>query len=222
MRDRRSQTADTVQTLAVAALVVAAVVGTGYAIQRLVLRSPSNGELVAARIEGALLRYRYLTSVVHVEGEPARRAECLEGWEPGRHGRPGGRGARVLFSDGERLILGARRVVRLTPGSRASRLPPTTEVKLAGCARSLTNHIYARLVTPHTRSRAVLRSFHRRPALILRARTKRDRFVIYVDPESLLPFAIFVKAPRASAWSSLKPVRLTPERKRSFRARFDG
>jgi hypothetical protein len=219
---RAGRMAAAAQTVGIAVLVAAVVVGVAYGAQRVVLRSPAHGELLAARIEGALIRYRYVKSVVHVTGEPARTAECLEGWEPGRNGRPSGRGARILFSDGERLILGARRVMRIAPGARPSRLPPTTEVKLAGCARSLTNHIYTRLVTQGKPMRAAPATFAGRPAYKLRVKTRRDRFVLYVDAKTLAPRGLSAKARHAGGWSTITTVRLTTRLQRDFRKRFDG
>lgn len=218
---RGGRTAALVQTVAVAILVAGTVVGVAYGAQRLVLRSPAQGEKLAARVEGALLRYRYVKTVVHIDGEPARTAECMEGWEPGTKGRPSGRGARVLFSDGERLILGARRVMRITPGDLPSRLPPTTEVKLAGCTRALTNHIYARLISPH-RMQAKQTILFGRPAYVLSAKTKRDRFTLYVDAETLGPRAMRVEARHATGYSEIYPMRLTPKLQRDFRERFNG
>src|SRR5437868_4817623 len=133
-------------TLAVAFAVAAVVVGAGYGLERGVLRSPPDGELIAADIQGNVAQFRYVTSEVHVSGAPTVRGECLEGWEPGTKGRPAGRGARVAFSDGERLIVGDRRIARIQPSRRPSGLAPVVEIQLAGCGRLLTNHISAHLV----------------------------------------------------------------------------
>lgn len=218
----RHRTAAAVQTGIVALLVAAAVVGAGYGGQRLLLRPPTQGELTAARVAGALLRYRYVRSIIRIAGEPVRRAECLEGWEPKRSGRPGGRGARVLFSDGERLLLGDRRVLRLTPSRRPARMSPIAEVELAGCARSLTNHIYARLVA-NRRTHAVPADFQGHDALSLHVRTKRDQFDVFVDPHSLAPLGLRVETAHAVGWSVVEPVRpLTPALKQDFLRRFDG
>jgi hypothetical protein len=219
---RAGRTAALAQTVAIAMLVAGAVIAVAYGAQRVVLRSPAEGELLAAKVEGALLRYRYVKSVVHIEGEPTRTAECLEGWEPGRNGRPSGRGARILFSDGERLILGARRVMRIKPGDRPSRLPPTTEVKLAGCTRSLTNHIYTRLVTQGRPMRAERTTFSGRAAYVLRVKTRRDRFTLYVDAETLGPRGLSAETRHAEGFSEIYPMRLTPAIQRDFRKRFDG
>lgn len=222
MRDRPGgRTAATFRTVTIALLVVGVVAAAGYGLQRALLRSPPQGELVAADIEGMLLQHRYITSVVHIPGVPTRRAECLEGWQPGRNGRPAGRGARIIFSDGERLILGARHIARITPPSHPTRLRPIVEVQLAGCGRSLTNFIYNRLLGSR-RSKAEPGRFRGRPALFIHVRTRRDRFDLYVDPETLSPLGIKVETERLTAWSTLEPVRLTPELKQDFERRFDG
>jgi hypothetical protein len=209
-----------VQTLAVAVVVSAAVAGAGWAAQRAILRSPTAPELAAARIEGALLRYRYVRSEIHVDDEVVRRAECLEGWEPRRPGRPAGRGARVAFADGERLIMGDRRIIRVERATHPTRLPPVAEVQLAGCARALTNHIYSHLSFQRTPARKA--TFLGRDALSLRIRTPRTRFMLYVDAATLEPFGLRLRSRGIEAWSSVRPVKLTPPLKQAFLARFDG
>jgi hypothetical protein len=210
-----------VQTLAVAVAVSAAVAGASWAAQRAILRSPTDAELVAARIEGALLRYRYVRSEIHVDGEPVRRAECLEGWERRTPHRPAGRGARVAFADGERLIMGDRRIIRIARAAHPTGLPPVAEVQLAGCARALTNHIYSHLVSTR-RIHARVARFRGRAALSLRVRTPRTRFTLYVDRVTLEPVGLKVRSRGIEAWSAVQPVKLTPQRKRAFLARFDG
>ena len=222
MRANRSRRpAAVAQTLAVALAVSAVVVGASYGVQRGLLRTPSRGELVAARIEAVLLRYHYVRSTVHVDGEPTRTAECLEGWEPGSNGRPAGRGARVLFSDGERVILGDRRVLTLTYGSGASKLSdqPIALVQLAGCARSLTNRVYGHLVSAH-RARAAKTLFRGRPALYVHIRTSRDVFDVLVDPKTLVPIGMRLGIDGIEAWSTWQPTPITTALKASFLRRF--
>ncbi len=211
------------QTFAVALAVSGFVVGAAYGVQRALLRPPTHGELVAARIEAVLLRYHYVQSTVHVDGEPTRTAECLEGWEPGTNGRPAGRGARVLFSDGERVILGDRRVLTLTYGTGASKLSyqPIALVQLAGCARSLTNRVYGHLVGTH-RAHAAPTLFHGRHALYVHIRTSRDIFDLIVDPHTLVPIGMRLGIDGIEAWSIWQPVKITPARKDSFLRRFSG
>jgi len=213
--------ASVAQTVAIALLVTAVVVGAAYGAQRIVLRTPKKGELLAARVEGALLRYRYMTSVVHVAGEPVRRGECLEGWEPGKHGRPAGRGARVSFSDGERLILGDRRVARIVGADNPTRLPPIAEIQLAGCPRSLTNHVYARLVG-QPRTQALQTRFAGHKALVMHVPGRRSTFDLYVDAHTLKPLGLQVKSRGVTGWSVVTPQTLTTALKQDFLERFDG
>jgi hypothetical protein len=216
-RSRRAAAA--AQTLAVALALSAVVVGASYGVQRGLLRAPTHGELVAARIEAVLLRYHFIHSTIHVAGEPVRTSMCLEGWEPGVKGRPAGRGARVLFSDGERLILGDRRVSTITGAANPTRLPPIAEIQLAGCARSMTNHVYGRLIGSH-RTHAAATSFHGLPALYLHVHTRRDIFDLVVDRRTLVPIGVRLGVNGIEAWSSIRPVRLTPARKRAFMRSF--
>jgi hypothetical protein len=213
--------ASVAQTVAIALLVTAFVVGAAYGAQRAVLRTPKKGELRAARLEGALLRYRYMTSVVHVAGEPVRHAECLEGWEPGANGRPAGRGARVIFSDGERLILGDRRVARIEGAANPTRLPPIAEVQLAGCPRSLTNHVYGRLVG-RPRTQALPTHFAGHEALQMHVPGRRSTFDLYVDAHTLQPLGLQVKSRGVTGWSVVRPQKLTTALKHAFLERFDG
>jgi hypothetical protein len=211
-----------VTTLAVAVVVAAVVVGAGYGLERSVLRAPTRGELVAAEVQGNVAQYRYITSEVHISGSPTVRGECLEGWQHRARGRPAGRGARVAFSDGERLIVGDRRILRLEPSKHPSRLAPVAEIELAGCGRLLTNHISAHLVGGH-RVYAVPATFRGMPVMKLHVRTLRTRFDLYAGRgyKKWIPVAIRVTTSRGDGWSLLKPVMLTPERKRAFVARFN-
>lgn len=222
MRARPRPWTAAAQTVVVALLVAAAVAAAGYGWQKVTLRAPSASDLAAARIEFALLHYRYVRSTVHVTGEPTRTAECLEGWEPGANGRPAGQGARVLFSDGERVILGDRRVARLTKPKHPTSLAPVAEVELAGCTRLLSNHIAAKLVS-HVRPQAVATTFDGKPVLSVHVRTRRGRFDLYVDRTSLVPVGVRVERNGTTGWSLLTPVRpLTTSMKRGFLRRFDG
>ena len=213
--------ATAVRTITIALLVAAAVCGAGFGLQRLALVQPSRGELIAAKSVGVLIRYRYITSEIRVAGEPVRRAECLQGWQPGQNGRPQGRGARVVFSDGERLILGDRKVVRLQRASRPTHMPPIAEVELAGCTRPITNHLYNKLVDGR-RPRAEATTFDGAPALHMRIRSLRTQLDVYVYSHSLQPLGMRVEAHGAVGWSRLETVPLTPAVKRQFLRRFDG
>lgn len=209
------------RTVAIALLVAAAVCGAGFALQRLALVQPARGHLIAAKSVGVLIRYRYITSEIRVAGEPVRRAECLQGWQASRSGRPRGRGARVIFSDGERLILGDRKVVRLERAARPTHMPPIAEVELAGCTRPITKYLYNGLVDGR-RPRADAATFDGAPALHMRLRSLRTHMDVYVHPHSLRPLGMRVKSGGVVGWSRVKVVPLTPAGKRHFLRRFGG
>ena len=154
-------------------------------------------------------------------GEPVRRAECLQGWRPNRNGHPTGRGASVLFSDGERLVFGNSNVVRLKPSSRPIRLPPIAEVELAGCTRPISNRLYAKLIDG-TRPRAEATTFEGAAALHMHILTLRTRMDVYVDPNTLRPLGMRVEANGVVGWSRLRAVTLTTAIQQRFLRRFSG
>jgi hypothetical protein len=222
-RLRRRPAAAVGTTVAIAMLVALAVTGAGYGAQRLLLRTPPHSELVAAHAVGELPRFRYNRAVVTIAGGTTRRAECLEGWEiiPGRRQHVVGRGAEVLFSDGERLRLGAHRVIVVRPGRDRSLLPPVAELELAGCGHVLSNYINAKLTGEH-RVYGVATTFAGRSAYRFHLRTLRTRFDVYVDRETLRALAVHLETRYARAWSRVRQVRLTPALKQSFLRRFVG
>ena len=210
-------------TIGIALAVAGLVAGAGYGLQRGVLRAPTAGERAAADIDGWIAQYRYVTSEIHLAGKPVVHGECLEEWVRRTRGRPAGRGARVAFSTGERLVVGDRRISRVRSAASSLGLAPVAEVELAGCGRALTNHIYGRLVGSRRISAApaVFRGEH---VLRVHVRTKRGRFDLFVrrTHRRYEPAGIRVTTPQGNGWSVLRPVLLTPARKRVFNARFDG
>jgi hypothetical protein len=202
-------------------LVAGVVLAAGYGAQRVALRPPTQGERLTARSVGVLLRYRYVESELRVGSAAPVKARCLQGWVPGKNGRPAGRGARLLFSDGERLLSGDRRIVRLSQGAVDRPLPPVAELQLAGCPRPLTDHLSARLIGGN-RARAVPTTFAGKPALRMHVRTRRTRFDLYVDRHTLLPLGLRVVARGVVGWSHVRPLKLTPAEKRRFLEAFNG
>jgi hypothetical protein len=209
------------EAVVIALAIAGTAVGAGYGLQRAALREPPRSERLAARIEGRLLQFRYVRSTIHIPGEPPRRAECLEGWLPRKDGRPAGRGAKILFADGEKLLLGDRKAVRLAPAPRPVLIPPIAEVQLAGCGRALTNHIYGRLVGIR-RIAARKATFLGKPARSLGVHTRRTRFWLYADLKTLFPVGLRVEARGTTAWSRVRQVKLTPELRQDFNRKFDG
>lgn len=222
-RLRRRPAAAAGTTVAIALLVALCVTAAGYGAQRLLLRTPPHGELVAAHAVGELPRFRYTHSVIEITGARPRRAECLEGWEviPGRRRRVVGRGAEVLFSDGERLRVGAHRVIVVRRGRDRSLLPPVAELELAGCGRVLANYVYGKLSGQH-RTYAVETTLDGSPVYRIHIRTKRTRFDVFLDRHTLRAVAVHLETRYTTAGSTIRQVRLTPELKRSFLRRFVG
>jgi hypothetical protein len=202
-------------------LVAGVVLAAGYGVQRVALRAPTKGEKLAARSVGVLLRYRYVESEFRVAGAPVLKARCLQGWMPGREGRPAGRGARLALSDGERLLAGDRRVVRIARGRTKTPLRPIAELELAGCPRPLTDHLASRLIGGR-RAQAVPATFDGKAALRMHVRTLRSRFDLYVDRHTLLPLGLRVEARGVIGWSRIRPLTLTPAQKRAFLEEFNG
>jgi hypothetical protein len=217
----RRRAAALARIAAISLLVAGAVCASGYGLQRVALRAPTRGELLTARAVGVLLRYRHVVSEIRIAGQPPLRAECLQGWLPSRKGHPAGRGARVLFSDGESLLLGDRRVLRVARGTRPVHLSPVAAIELAGCPRPLTDRLAARLIDGR-RVEAVNATFDGRPALRMHVRTVRTRFDVFVDRKTLEPLGVRVEAKGEVGWSRVHPVPLTPAVKRAFLERFGG
>jgi hypothetical protein len=208
-------------SVAVALLVAAVVAAGGWGVQRVGLRTPPRGELIAAKAVGVLLRYRYVESDVQIVGRKTRRAACLQGWQPRGKGRPGGRGARVVYDDGETLLLGDRQVRRITPGSEPSQIRPLLEVELAGCSRPLSDRLSQKLVNG-TRPAAKRSSWRGRRAYQVHVRFGPSRFDLYVDRTTFVPLGVRVEEKGVVGWSALHPVVLTKARQHDFMERFDG
>jgi hypothetical protein len=209
------------RTALIALVFAGAVCGAGYGVERVGLRAPTDGERVTAKAVGVMIRYRYVQSEIRVAGRAPMTAECLQGWMPRRPGRPAGRGARVILSDGTRLLAGDRQIIRLHPGTSRPPLAPVVAVELAGCPRPLTDHVAKRLIGG-TRARAVPVAFDGRHAYRVHVRTLRSRFDVYVDRHTLAPLGVRVEARGLVGWSSLRTKPLTPALKREFLERFDG
>jgi hypothetical protein len=192
----------------------------GYALQRVGLRSPTQGERIAGRAVGVMLRYRYVESTIRLAGRPPLTSRCLQGWLPKRKGRPAGRGAWVVFSDGTHLLSGDRQIKRLREGTQA-RIRPVLAIELAGCPRPLTDHLYKKLVGGR-RAQAVPTTFNGRAAYRVHVRTPSSRFDIFVDRTTLQQVGMRVEAPGVIGWSATRARRLTPAMKRAFLERFNG
>jgi hypothetical protein len=221
MRDGpRRRAAAAAGTVSLGLLLTGGICAGGYALQRVALRAPTHGERVAARAVGVMLRYRFVESTIRIAGRPVLGSQCLQGWMRPQKGRPAGRGARVVFSDGTHLLSGDRQIARLRQGTQPP-LRPVIAVELAGCPRPLTDHLYKKLVGG-TRAQAVPTTFDGRPAYRMHIRTKSSRFDIFVDRSTLQQLGVRVEAPGVIGWSDTHPRALTPALKRSFLRHFHG
>ncbi|TML86248.1 MAG: hypothetical protein E6G08_12120 [Actinobacteria bacterium] len=209
------------RTALIALVFAGAVCGAGYAVERIGLRAPTDGERVTAKAVGVMLRYRYVQSKIRVAGRRPMTAECLQGWMPRRPGRPAGRGARIILGDGTRLLVGDRQIKRLQTGTSKPPLAPVVAVELAGCPRPLMDHVAKHLIGG-TRAQAVPVSFSGRPTYRVHVRTPRTRFDVYVDRHSLVPLGVRVEARSVVGWSNIRTKQLTPALKRAFLERFGG
>jgi hypothetical protein len=215
----RRRAAAAARVTAIALVVALAVAASAYGSQRLLLRTPPQGEQIAAHIVEALGWYRYRTSVVHVRHRPALRAECLEGWQ--REGRHLVRGGSVIYSDGQRLRHGRHRIVVAHKGRDVIRLRPIFELELAGCGRDIANDIAGALMRAR-RPRAVPSFFAGHAAYRVRIRVHRAQMEVFADRASLGLLGIRLLTPSWGAWSRIQHVKLTPALKQSFLRRFYG
>jgi hypothetical protein len=209
------------RTALIAVVVAGVVCGAGYGVERVGLRAPTQGERVTAKAVGVMLRYRYVTSEIRVAGRAPIQAECVQGWMPRRPGRPAGRGARIVLSDGTRLLAGDRQIKRLQAGTSKPPLAPVVAVELAGCPRPLMDHVAKHLIGG-TRAEAVPVTFAGRPSYRVHVRTPRTRLDVFVDRRTLVPLGVRVEARGVVGWSDLRTKQLTPARKRAFLERFNG
>jgi hypothetical protein len=219
MSSRGRSPAGLAKTVALALAVCVAVVGICLGLQRAVLAEPAAAELQAARVEGAMILYRYVTATIHLPGRRVLASECLEGWLPRVDGHAASRGAEVIFSDGERLreARGAASTRFALLGGPQGRVPFTTQVVLAGCSRTVADRLSLALIGD-TPTSAVPALFRGRRVLELHVQTRYSDFRLFADPTTKLPVAVEA----GGGWSSIRSVRLTPALLSDFRRRFDG
>src|SRR6266576_374162 len=63
------------RTALIALVFAGAVCGAGYAVERIGLRAPTDGERVTAKAVGVMLRYRYVQSKIRVAGRRPMTAD---------------------------------------------------------------------------------------------------------------------------------------------------
>jgi hypothetical protein len=123
-------------TFTTAAVVVAAVLGTGFLVQRTALRSPSPGALAALRAAVWLERYRLVDSTITLEDGRVVHGRCLQDWVVAAGRRR--RGAVLRLDDGYVLLAAPPHTLSATGGSPATQsMSPLVLMELAGCPRVL-------------------------------------------------------------------------------------
>jgi hypothetical protein len=206
-------------TLLVAAAVGAAVLGTGWTVQAASLPAPERGELVVARASTWLSRYRLVDSEFAVDGRPAVRAQCLEGWfPPGRTAgaRRGtilhfGRHGTIVALEGRKLaVLGVAR-------PEAPRLA-LAQLELGGCSRLLSHAIETDLQSLR-RVRIERATVDDRPAVRFVVPLKLGRILVYVTPRTYRPIALSITLGTLHGRSLLRLTRATPALLTRFAAR---
>jgi hypothetical protein len=87
-----------VRTAAVAALIAVAVGATGFTLQAAGLRRTPQANLAAAHAATWLLRHRFATSTLHLDGRTIH-GRCFHGWFEGRRDHPA-RGTILVLDNG--------------------------------------------------------------------------------------------------------------------------
>ena len=122
-------------TVGVAAGVAAAVLGTGFVVQRVALRTPSPAMLAALRAATWFERYRLVDSTITLDGRVVH-GRCLQDWIAAGGRRR--RGAVLRLDDGYVLLAVPPHTLSATGGSpQAQASSPLVLMELAGCPRVL-------------------------------------------------------------------------------------
>jgi hypothetical protein len=127
-------------TVGTAAVVVAAVLGLGFVVQRTTLRTPSEATLTALRSAIWLERYRLVDSTITLDNGRVLHGRCLQDWvvEAGRRRR----GAILRLDDGYELLAVPPHTLSATGGAATTRATsPLVLMELAGCPRVLARRL---------------------------------------------------------------------------------
>lgn len=126
-------------TLGVAASVVALVLGGGFVLQRVALRTPPPASEKALHAAQWLQRYRYVSSTFALGGRTVH-GECLQDWFQAEGARR--RGAVLRLDDGFTLVDIPPHTLEARGGTAAARAaPPLVLLELAGCPRLLARRL---------------------------------------------------------------------------------
>jgi hypothetical protein len=186
-------------TLLVAAAVPGGVLVAGWSLQAAALPRPERGDTAAIRAMELLSRYRYVESTVRLDGAPAIRGRCLEGWFA-RRGGGSIQGTLLQLDDGRRLVV--------TRGHPAEKRALATML-LAGCPRELAAEV-DQLVQSGDATHTHRAWAAGQPALAVRISTRRDgELTLYLAPQSDVPLALTI---RGWGRGTIRPFRLTPLR----------
>jgi len=127
-------------TLGVAGVVVAAVLGAGWLMQKTALPSPAPATLAAVRAATWLQRYRLVDSTFSIGGGPTVHGQCLQDWF--QTGGRRNRGAALQLDDGFVLLAVQPHTLVSRGGSAAERsLSPLVLMELGGCPHVLARRL---------------------------------------------------------------------------------
>ncbi len=160
----------------VASLVAVAVAAAGFGLQAAGLRATPRANIVAARAATWMLRYRFATSTMRLDGRTVH-GRCRHGWFEGIGERPA-RGTFLAFDNGASVRAIAPRTL-LSRGLES--LLPFTALELAGCTHVLGPRIAAlaqfddevRLARTRAGGQPAFALRFRRLTLLVSARTDR-------------------------------------------------
>lgn len=127
-------------TLGTAAVVVGAVLGMGFLVQRTTLNAPSQATLAAIRSATWLERYRLVDSTITLGSGRLLHGRCLQDWvvDAGRRRR----GAVLRLDDGYVLLAVPPHTLTVRAGPPATRaMSPLVLMELAGCPRVLARRL---------------------------------------------------------------------------------
>jgi hypothetical protein len=176
-----------VRTVAVAALVAAAVVAGGWTLQALGLPPAARGDVAASSAARWLSRYRLASSSLRLDGRTVR-GQCFHGWFDGRGGHDE-RGTLLVLGDGAAVRDVPRRPL---DSIRLGELSALNALELAGCTDVLGPRLASYAVANTIRLRSV--HFDGRPALALRLR----RLTLFISPRTDKPLGAELAGVRSS------------------------
>ena len=184
-------------TLGTAAVVVAAVLGLSFVVQKATLHAPSQATLAAIRSATWLERYRLVDSTITLDNGRVMHGRCLQDWivEGGRRRR----GAVLRLDGGYVLLAVPPHTLSATGGSAATQaMSPLVLMELAGCPRVL-----ARRLQTLAQERRGLRLANDQLSFGL----KGTRLTLMLAPRTGAPTGVKLVAPTARGASR---IRFTP------------